>query len=96
MSDGAIQGTAMFLMRPWIGSCASAMERLSSHLEHALPAREERRVRRHLVRCRRCREMYESLLRTVEHVRALGRQDLDRPTRSVADLVMERVRHDRE
>lgn len=96
MRDGAIQETAMFLMRPRIGSCKSTMARLSGHLEHDLPEREEKRVRRHLIRCGRCRAMYESLLRTVEQVRRLGRQDLDQPSPSVADLVVERIRHDRE
>ena len=86
----------MLLMRPWIGSCASTMARLSGHLEHDLPVREERRVRRHLVRCRRCRAMYESLVRAVEHVRELGRQDLAQPTPSIAEVVVERIRQDRE
>ena len=96
VSDGAIQETVIFLMRPWFGSCDTTMARLSGHLEHDLPTREERRVRRHLGRCRRCRTVYESLVRAVEQVRTIGRQELDQPKPSVADLVTERIRHDRE
>lgn len=96
MNDGAIQMTGMFLMRPWIGSCKKTMARLSGHLEEDLPARQERRVRRHLVRCHRCRSAFESLARAVEQVRTLGRRDLDEPMPSVANLVTEHIRHDRE
>lgn len=96
MDDGLIKGTAMFAMRPWIGSCRQTMARMSSHLDHELPARQERRVHRHLRRCHRCRAVYESLSRAVDQVRALGRRDLEQPTPSVADLVTERIRRERE
>jgi predicted anti-sigma-YlaC factor YlaD len=96
MTGGAIQGFAMFAMRPWIGSCSATAARLSGYLEHDLAAREERRVRRHLLRCRRCRAVYQSLVRTVEQVRTLGREDLGERVPSVADLVVERIQRDRE
>lgn len=83
-------------MRPWIGSCAETEERLSGHLEGELPPSEERRVRRHLAFCRRCRSVYESLARAVEHIRSLGREDdLTAPMPSVVEAVTERIRHER-
>lgn len=94
VSDGAIQATAMFLMRPWIGSCKQTMARLSGHLEDDLPPRQERRVRRHLVRCHRCRSAFESLARAVEHLRSFGTQDLHEPMPSVANAVAETIRHE--
>ena len=94
MGDGVIQETVMFLMRPWIGSCKKTMARLSGHLEQDLPPRQERRVRRHLMRCHRCRSAFESLARAVERVRMLGRHDLHEPTPSVVNVVTERVRQD--
>lgn len=84
----------MFLMRPWIGSCADTAARLSDHLEGELPATEERRVRRHLARCKRCAFMYDSLVRAVERVRALGREDIDAPVPSVSEVVAARIRHE--
>ena len=95
MSDPAIQRIAMFVMRPRIGSCKSTMARLSGHLEQDLPEREERRVSRHLLRCHRCRAMFESLARAVDQVRTLGRQDSDQPMPSVAVPVVQRIRHER-
>lgn len=95
MSDGPIQETMRLLMRPWIGSCAETEERLSGHLESELPPREERRVRRHLAHCRRCRRVYESLARAVEHIRSLAREDLTAPMPSVVEAVTERIRHER-
>lgn len=95
MDDGVIKGTMMFSMRPWIGSCKQTMARMSGHLDHELPVREERRVHRHLLRCHRCRAMYESLARAVDQMRALGRHDLEQAAPSVADLVTERIRQER-
>ncbi len=96
MEDGVIKGTVMFAMRPWIGSCKQTMARMSGHLEHDLAPREERRVTRHLARCHRCHAVFQSLVRAVEQLRALGRDDTSRPDYSIADLVTERIRHDRE
>lgn len=96
MEDGIIKATAMFTMRPWISSCKQTMARMSGHLDHDLPAGHERRVVRHLARCHRCRAVYESLTRAVEQVRTLGRRDLEQPAHSIADVVTERIRRERE
>ncbi len=95
MSGGAIEEAMRFAMRPWIGSCAETEARMSAHLDRDLPVREERLVRRHLAHCRRCRPVYESLLRAVDHLRAVGRDGLAAPVPSIADAVIERVRHER-
>lgn len=68
---------------------------MSDHLDGGLLARQERRVSRHLVHCRRCRLAYESLRRTVAQLRAFGRNDLAASAPSVADAVVDRVRHER-
>jgi len=95
MRAGAIEEAMRFAMRPWIGSCAETEARMSDHLERDLPVRQERRVRRHLMHCRRCRLAYESLLGVVDHLRAFGQNDLAASVPSVADAVVERVRHER-
>lgn len=84
----------MKLMRPWIGTCEETAARLSDHLEAGLAPEQERIVRRHLVWCRRCRRLYESLVRTVERVRALARDDEGAPAPSVVAAVTERIRHE--
>ena len=96
MGDGHVKTAMSFLMLPWIGSCAETEVRMSDQLDGDLPAREERRVRRHLARCRRCASVYDSLVRAVERVRALGREDIDAPMPSVAVAVAERIRHERQ
>lgn len=96
MDDGIIKATVMFTMRPWIGSCKQTMDRMSEHLDRELPAREDRRVHRHLARCHRCHTVYESLARAVDQVRNLGRRDLGQPAPSVADVVTKRIRGERE
>lgn len=94
MTEGRLSTSMMLLMRPWIGSCAETEARLSDHLEGDLPEAEERRVRRHLARCRRCASVYDSLVRAVERVRSLGREDTDVPVPSIAEAVAERIRHE--
>lgn len=84
----------MKLMRPWIGTCEETEACLSDHLEAGLAPQQERLVRRHLVWCRRCRMLYESLVRTVERVRALARVDEGVPAPSVVGVVTERIRHE--
>lgn len=95
MASARIETLMMTLMRPWIGTCAETEARLSDHLDHELGAREEKRVTRHLAWCRRCRAVAESLSRVVESVRGLGRLELEEPPPSVADAVLERIRHER-
>ena len=84
----------MKLMRPWIGTCEETEASLSDHLEAGLAPEQERLVRRHLVWCRRCRMLYESLVRTVERVRALARDEEGGPAQSVVAVVTERIRHE--
>ena len=84
----------MMMMRPWIGSCEETGACLSDHLEAGLAPAQERRVRRHLAWCPGCRMLYESLVRTVERVRALGGDDERTPTPSVVAAVTERILRD--
>ena len=83
----------MKLMRPWIGSCQETEACMSDHLEAALPATDERRVRRHLLVCSRCRAIFASLTRVVTGVRDLASSEPERP--SSADAVLDRLRGDR-
>lgn len=85
-------------MKPWVATCAETRERLSDHLEGDLTGREQKRVLRHLARCRHCRAILESLARTLDHVRSLGQVDVPAPapaTVSTADAVVERIRRER-
>ena len=95
MASAHIEVVMMKLMRPWIGTCEETTACLSDHLDGELGQREERRVRRHLAWCRRCQVVYDSLARAVEGVRGLGRLELEDPSPSVADAVLERIRHER-
>lgn len=93
--DGAdIQGAMELVMRPWVATCAETRERLSAHLDGELRGREAKRVLRHLARCPRCREVLQSLARAVDTLRSLGQADAAPPAPSVADSVIDRVRHD--
>jgi predicted anti-sigma-YlaC factor YlaD len=81
------------VLRPWVATCAETGERLSSLLEGALHGRKAKRVLRHLARCPKCREVLQSLARTVEGLRSIGRADsLELRQPSVADAVLERIR----
>lgn len=94
MDGGRIQGAMELVMRPWVATHAETQERLSAHLEGELEGREAKRVLRHLVRCHHCRELLRSLARAVDNLRALGQSDLPPPAPSVADAVVDRIRHD--
>jgi len=94
MDDGRIQGTMELVMRPWVATCAETRERLSAHLEGELRGRERRRVLRHLARCPRCREVLRSLAHAVDTLRSFGQTDVPPPVPSVADSVVDRIRHD--
>jgi predicted anti-sigma-YlaC factor YlaD len=80
--------------RLFLGGCEETRERLSDIAEREARGIRGWRARAHLARCELCQAAYESLLRTVERLRALG--DTDRPpsSGSVADAVVERVRHE--
>jgi predicted anti-sigma-YlaC factor YlaD len=77
-----------------VGGCEETRERLSDIAEGEARGIRGWRARAHLARCELCQAVYESLLRTVERLRALG--DTGRPpsSGSVADAVVERVRHE--
>ncbi len=94
MDGRHIQGTMELVMRPWVATHEETQERLSAHLEGELEGREARRVLRHLARCHHCRELLRSLARAVDSLRALGQRDVPPPAPSVADAVVDRIRHD--
>jgi anti-sigma factor RsiW len=77
----------------WQGSCHETEQRLSDHLEGELRGRRRRRILRHLARCEPCRAALESLMRTVEELRQLGRAELV-PAPQLADAVIERVQYE--
>jgi predicted anti-sigma-YlaC factor YlaD len=77
-----------------VGGCEETRERLSDIAEGEARGIRGWRARAHLARCELCQAVYESLLRTMERLRALS--DADRPpsSGSVADAVVERVRRE--
>jgi predicted anti-sigma-YlaC factor YlaD len=77
-----------------LGGCEDTRERLSDLVDGNARGIRGWRARAHLARCELCQAAYESLLRTVERLRALGESDRPRSSGSVADAVVERVRHD--
>jgi predicted anti-sigma-YlaC factor YlaD len=77
-----------------LGGCEETRERLSDLVDGETRGIRGWRARAHLARCELCRAAYESLLRTVERLRALGETDRLRSSGSVADAVVERVRHE--
>jgi predicted anti-sigma-YlaC factor YlaD len=75
------------------GSCDETRESLSDHLEGELRGLRRWRIRRHLSRCDRCREVLRSLTHAVEQLRSLGpNAGVGVP---VADAVLSRIRHER-
>ncbi len=78
-----------------VGSCAETREQLSERMEGELPGLRRLRVAAHLAGCEACRALLRSLTRTVEQVRTLGQADFaPPPDGSVADDVVERIRHE--
>jgi predicted anti-sigma-YlaC factor YlaD len=75
-----------------LGGCDQTRERLSDLVDGEAGGIRGWRARAHLARCELCQAAYESLLRTVERLRALGETDRPRQSGSVADAVVERVR----
>jgi len=94
MEAVGIQGAMELLLRPWVATCDETRQRLSAHLDGELEGREGKRVLRHLVRCHRCRELLRSLTRAVDSLRTLGQSNVPSPTPSVADPVVDRIRHE--
>jgi anti-sigma factor RsiW len=89
-----IQSNMSVIRRLLLGGCEDTRERLSDIADGEARGIRGWRARAHLARCELCQAAYESLLRTVERLHALG--DIDRPpsSGSVADAVVERVRHE--
>jgi predicted anti-sigma-YlaC factor YlaD len=94
MRPKGIQAAMELALRPWVATCAETRERLSAHLDGELRGREAKRVLRHLARCPHCRELLQSLARAVDNLRALGQVGVPAPSPSVAEAVVDRIRHD--
>ena len=94
MDGGRIQAGMQLVMRPWVATCEETRERLSAHIEGELKGREGKRVLRHLARCDRCRELLRSLARAVDNLRSFGQTHVPPLTPSVAESVVDRIRHE--
>jgi len=95
MAAGIVKGSMEMVMKPWVASCDETRERLSAHLEGELTGREQKRVLRHLVRCKHCRAVLESLAHTLDHLRSLARIDVPAPApATTASAVIERIRRE--
>jgi predicted anti-sigma-YlaC factor YlaD len=80
--------------RLFVGGCQETRERLSDIAEGEARGIRGWRARAHLARCELCQAAYESLLRTIERLSALREADRPPSSGSVADAVLERVRHE--
>ena len=89
-----IQSNMGVIERLLLGGCEATRERFSQIAESEARGIRGWRARAHLARCELCQAVYESLLRTVERLRALGETDRPPSSGSVADAVVERVRHE--
>jgi hypothetical protein len=76
------------------GGCAETGERLSDIADGEARGIRGWRARGHLARCEPCQAVYESLVRAVERLRALGDIDRSPSFGSVAGAVVDRVRHE--
>jgi len=84
------------LMRPWVATCAETRASMSDHLEGELSGREHKRVLRHLVLCKHCRAVLDSLTRTLDHLRSLAQVEVPAPApATTASAVIERIRRER-
>jgi predicted anti-sigma-YlaC factor YlaD len=77
-----------------LGGCDKTRERLSDIADGEARGIRGWRARAHLARCELCQAAYESLLRTVERLHSLRETDRPPSSGSVADAVVERVRHE--
>lgn len=82
------------LERLLLGGCEQTRERLSDLADGEGRGLRGWRARAHLARCERCQAVYDSLLRTVERLRALGETEHVDSSGSVAGAVVDRVRHE--
>lgn len=94
MAGPSIEQDMSVIERLLLGGCAETRERLSEIADGQARGIRGWRARAHLARCQRCQAMYESLVKAVERLRALG--DVDRPPSigSVAEAVVDRVRRE--
>ena len=90
----SIQSDMNVIERLLLGGCQETRERLSDIADGEARGIRGWRARAHLARCELCQAVYDSLVRTVERLHAL--RDADRPpsSGSVADAVVDRVRHE--
>jgi predicted anti-sigma-YlaC factor YlaD len=94
LAGRSIQPNMSVIERLLIGGCEETRERLSDIADGEARGIRGWRARAHLARCELCQAVYDSLLRTLERLRALGEADRPPPSGSVADAVVERVRHE--
>jgi predicted anti-sigma-YlaC factor YlaD len=89
-----IQSDMSVIERLLLGGCEQTRERLSDIVEGEARGVGGWRARAHLARCDLCQAAYDSLVRTVERLRALRETDRPPSSGSVADAVVERIRHE--
>jgi predicted anti-sigma-YlaC factor YlaD len=77
-----------------IGGCQQTRERLSDIAEGEARGIRGWRARAHLARCELCQAAYESLVRTIERLRALREADRSPSSGSLANAVLEHVRQE--
>jgi predicted anti-sigma-YlaC factor YlaD len=94
MARRSIKSDMNLIERLLIGGCEATRERLSDIADGEARGIRGWRARVHLARCELCQAAYQSLLRTVERLRTLGETDRPPPAYSVADAVLDRVRHE--
>jgi hypothetical protein len=87
-----IQSDMNVIERLLVGGCEETLPRLSEIAEGEAHGIRGWRARAHLARCELCQAVYDSLVRTVERLRALGENDRPPASGSVADAVLDRVR----
>ena len=80
--------------RVLLGGCEPTGERLSDIADGQARGLRGWRARAHLARCEVCQAVYESLLQTIERLRALAEADRPPSSGSVAAVVVERVRNE--
>jgi predicted anti-sigma-YlaC factor YlaD len=89
-----IQSNMSVIERLLLGGCEGTRERLSDIADGEVRGIRGWRARAHLARCELCQAAYESLLLTVERLRALREADRLPSSGSVADAVVARVRRE--
>jgi hypothetical protein len=78
-----------------LGGCEGTRERLSDIADGEAHGIRGWRARAHLARCELCQAACESLVRTIERLRALSEADRSPSSGSVATAVVERLRKEK-